>query len=479
MLKVIIMAAGEGTRMKSSTSKVLHKILNKEIIKYVYEASQFDDSETIIISGTNNDKLIEMFEGIKIIEQKIGENYPYGTGYAVSIASDYIGDTDEVLVLNGDIPLISKESLKEFVNSHIETSSNVSVLSTKVSNPSGYGRIIRNNSGEFTKITEHKDLTDQQMGINEINTGIYIFKGKDLKESIKQISTDNAQNELYLTDCISIISKNGKKASAFVNENSELFYGINNKKELADACKILRKRINEAYMIDGVIIENPDIVSIEPGVKIGRDTVISGNVKITGKTEIGSGCIIEGSSRIDNSIIHNNVRIDNSVIENSLMEENSNIGPYSHLRPNAKIGKDVHIGNFVEVKNASLGQGTKAGHLAYIGDSDLGMNINVGCGVIFVNYDGKFKHRSVVGDGAFIGSNSNIVAPVNIAEEAYVAAGSTITKDIDKGELSIERADQKNIAGYVEKKKKRDQEKLKEKKWHLVVMVAHTFKEEN
>lgn len=183
-----------------------------------------------------------------------------------------------------------------------------------------------------------------------------------------------------------------------------------------------------------------------------------------GNTVIGSNCVIEGSCRIENSIIHDNVKIDNSVIEDSIMEESSDIGPFSHLRPKAKLGRNVHIGNFVEVKNASLGDGTKAGHLAYIGDADLGKNINIGCGVIFVNYDGKFKHRSTVGDDAFIGSNSNIVAPVNIADEGYVAAGSTITKDVSEGELSIERAEQKNIAGYVEKKKKRDEEKIKEKK---------------
>ena len=464
MLKVIIMAAGEGTRMKSEKSKVLHKILNKEIIKYVYEASQIKDSEAIIISGKNTDKLKSMFPELKVIEQKIGEDYPYGTGYAASLAIDHIEDDDSVLVLNGDIPLISKESLEEFVKHHEETSSNVSVLSTLIENPKGYGRIVRSEDGVFTQITEDRDLMDEQKSIKEINTGIYVFKGKDLKESIKEIDTNNDQNELYLTDCISIISEAGNKASAFLNENSDLFYGINNKKELADATRILRKRINDSYMLEGVIIETPEQVTIEPGVKIGRDTVISGNVKILGQTEIGSNCIIEGSTRIENSIIHDNVKIDNSVIEESIMEESSDIGPYSHLRPKAKIGKKVHIGNFVEVKNASLGEGTKAGHLAYIGDSELGKNINIGCGVIFVNYDGKFKHKSIVGDNAFIGSNSNIVAPVNIANEAFVAAGSTITKDIDEGELSIERAEQKNIAGYVEKKKQRDEEKAKEKK---------------
>lgn len=479
MIKVIIMAAGEGTRMKSNTSKVLHKILNREIIRYVYDNSKIDNSETIIISGKNKDKLSELFPDIKIIGQKIGDEFPYGTGYAVSLAKDYIDDNDDVLVLNGDIPLISKEALEEFIENHTKNNNSVSVLSTIIDNPTGYGRIIRDKDGNFLQITEHRDLKENQLAINEVNTGIYAFKGFDLKESLAKLDTNNDQNELYLTDCVEILTRENKKAMAFANEDCDLFYGINNKKELAEASKILRKRINEEYMINGVIIETPEIVSIEPGVKIGEDTIISGNVKILGSSIIGSNCTIEGSSKIVDSIIHDNVRIDNSLIEKSEMEDSSNIGPYSHLRPNAKLGKNVHIGNFVEVKNASLGEGCKAGHLAYIGDCDLGENINIGCGVIFVNYDGKFKHRSVVGDNAFIGSNSNIVAPVNIACEAYVAAGSTITRDIDKGELSIERAEQKNIAGYVEKKKKRDLEKLKEKKWHLSAIKALIFKEEN
>ena len=479
MLKVIIMAAGEGTRMKSSTSKVLHKILNKEIIRYVYDASKIKDSETIIISGKNKDSIREMFDSCKVIEQKIGPEFPYGTGYAVSLCSDYIEDDDEVLVLNGDIPLITKKALEDFVNRHIENNASVSVLSTTVTDPTGYGRIIRDKNENFLQITEHRDLKDEQLDIAEINTGIYIFNGASLKNALKEINTDNDQNELYLTDCIEVLHKKDEKSMAFMNDEADLFYGINNKKELAEAGRILRQRVNEEYMLDGVIIETPDIVTIEPGVKIGQDTVISGNVKILGDTEIGSNCVIEGSSRIENSKIYDNVRIDNSVIEKSIMEESSNIGPFSHLRPKAHLRKNVHIGNFVEVKNASMGDGCKAGHLAYIGDCDLGKDINIGCGVIFVNYDGKFKHRSVVGDGAFIGSNSNIVAPVNIASEGYVAAGSTITKDIDKGELSIERAEQKNIAGYVDKKKKRDQEKLKERKWHQTVIEAHIFKEGN
>lgn len=462
MIKTIILAAGEGTRMNSNTSKVLHKLLNKEMISYVIDAASLENSKTIVIAGKNKSHIENNYADIIVKEQKIGKDFPYGTGYAVSLAIDEISDNDDVIILNGDIPLIRKEIIKDFLDYHSKKNNSCTVLSTIVENSNGYGRIVRNSNNEFTKIVEQKDANDKELEIKEINIGIYAFKGKDLKDSITKIDNDNAQNEYYLPDCLEILQNEGKIIDAFVSNNPSDFYGINNKKELYEAQKILRKRINEKYMLDGVIIETPEIVTIEPGVKIGKDTIISGPVKILANSVIGQSCIIEGYSRIENSVIHDNVKIDNSVIEKSEVGQGTDIGPYSHLRPNAKLGKNVHIGNFVEVKNASIDEGSKAGHLAYIGDADLGKNINVGCGVIFVNYDGKFKHRSKIEDGAFIGSNSNIVSPIHVEKEAYIAAGSTITKDVEEGNLSIERAEQKNIAGYVEKKKQRDL--LKEKK---------------
>lgn len=456
MIKTIIMAAGEGTRMKSNTSKVLHKLLNREIIKYVTDASSFENSETILIAGKNKPKLENLFPDFKIVEQKIGPGIPYGTGYAVSLAMDLIDDNDQVLILNGDIPLIEKDSLAEFISYHKQNQSACTILSTTIDNPKGYGRIIRDDNNEFTAIIEDRDLEDKQRDIKEINVGIYIFKAKDLKESLAKIDSNNDQNELYLTDCIGILKSAGKKVSAYINSDTDQFYGINNKFELNQASKILQKRINKAYMLDGVIIESPETTFIEPGVEIGQDTIISGFVKIYGNSIIGKNCYIDGTSRITNSTIEDNVRIDNAILDDAYMEKDSNIGPFARLRPNAHIGEAVHIGNFVEVKNSSLGKGTKAGHLAYIGDSDLGSNINIGCGVVFVNYDGKYKHRSIIEDDAFIGSNANIVAPVHVKKEGFVAAGSTITEDVDSGELIIERADQKHVKDYVEKKKQRD-----------------------
>lgn len=458
MIKTIILAAGEGTRMKTTKSKVLHKLLNREILSYVIEASKIEDSETIVIGGKNKDYIEKNYKDVKVIEQKIGKDYPYGTGYAVSLALDNISDDDIVLVLNGDIPLIRKSSIKDFLDFHKIEKNSCSVLSTMVDNPKTYGRIVRDNDNLFYKIVEDKDANEDELKINEINIGIYAFTGIDLKESISLIDANNSQNELYLTDCIEILQEKSKKIGAFIGQDPTEFYGINNKKELSIAEKTLRKRINDSYMEEGVIMETPEIISIEPGVEIGKDTILSGYVKIFGKTKISDNCVIEGSCRIVDSVISENVKIDNSIVENSKVGKNTDIGPFAHLRPNAELGENVHIGNFVEVKNSVVGNKTKAGHLAYIGDSDLGEDINVGCGVIFVNYDGKFKHRSIVEDGAFIGSNSNIVAPVKVYKEGYIAAGSTITKDVDEGCLSIERAEQKNIPGYVEKKKKKDLE---------------------
>ena len=465
MIKTIILAAGEGTRMKSGISKVMHKILNRELISYIIDAAKIDNSKTIIIAGKNKTLLEEKFGENIIVEQKIGDGIPYGTGYAVSCAKEYIGDDDDIVILNGDIPLIKNQTIKEFIRYHIENNFSASILTTELKDSNGYGRIVRDkDTHEFEKIVEEKDANEKEKLIKEINIGIYAFKGKDLKYALSKIKSDNKQNELYLTDCLSILKKEKKRVGAFLNEDYKQFYGINNKSELERATRILRRRINNKFMLDGVIIDNIDMVNIDSRAKIGKDTVISGSVKILGFCTIGENCFIEGSSRIVNSTIEDNVKIDNSVIEDSFVGKNTDIGPYSHLRPKAHLAENVHIGNFVEVKNSNVGKGTKAGHLAYVGDSDLGEDINIGCGVIFVNYDGKFKHRSIVKDGAFIGSNSNIVAPVNIEKEAYIAAGSTITKDIGQGELSVERAKQVNISGYVEKKKKRDLEKLKEKK---------------
>lgn len=458
----IILAAGEGTRMKSKHSKVLHKLINKPMIKYVMDAcDECDVKKKILIAGKNKNDLEELFkdQDLVIKEQKIGPEFPYGTGYAVSLAMDEVSDDDSVLILTGDAPLIKGETLKNFMDYHNAKSSVATVLTAVTDDTEGLGRIIKDEEGYFLKIVEHRDCTEEQLKIREYNSGIMIINGASLKNAISKLDSDNDQGELYLTDIFQIIREEGEKILTFQIPDEEEVHGINSKLQLSEAEEVLRKRINEKYMLEGVVLENPSNIFIEDGVKIGRDTIIHSGAKIMGDTTIGEDCVITGDSTICDSIIEDNVIIKSSVIEKSHVGEGTDIGPFAHLRPNAKLGKHVHIGNFVEVKNATVGNFTKAGHLAYVGDADLGEHINIGCGAIFVNYDGINKHRSKIEDQAFIGSNANIVAPVHIGEKGFIAAGSTITKDVSSGDLSIERGQQANIPGWVKRREERNQKK--------------------
>ncbi|MDO5717469.1 MAG: bifunctional UDP-N-acetylglucosamine diphosphorylase/glucosamine-1-phosphate N-acetyltransferase GlmU [Tissierellia bacterium] len=458
MIISIILAAGEGTRMKSKYSKVTQRLLNRPMVDYVLDASKKAGVEkNIMIVGRNKEMVMELFEGedISYKEQKIGAEYPYGTGYAVSLAVDEIKDDDDVLILNGDIPLLSSYSIEKFINYHKENKNIGSILTAIIDDPTNYGRIIKNDEGQLIKIVEHKDANEEELKICEFNSGVYLFRGGDLKESLGMIKSDNEQGEMYITDIIGILSEAGKKIGTFLLDDVTEVYGINSKDQLSEAEEVLRARVNREYMKNGVFMENPSNIFIEPGVEIGIDTKIYSGAKILGKTIIGEDCIIDGASTIIDSVIEDEVVINRSVVEHSHISKNATIGPFAHLRPNADIGKNVHIGNFVEVKNAKMGENTKAGHLSYIGDADLGKDINIGCGSIFVNFDGKDKFRSTVKDGAFIGSNSNIIAPVVIEEDAFIAAGTSVTKNVDKGSLYITRAKEVKVADWVYIKNKK------------------------
>lgn len=457
MDKVIILAAGEGTRMKSNISKVLHKVCNRSMLSYIIDASKEANIDQIyVIVGENEQKVKEEFgDSINYIKQEIGENHPYGTGYAVKLASDYINDEDNIFVTYGDVPLIKSQTIREIIEYHKKEENNATVASAIFENPYGYGRIIKDDGGFFSKIVEHKDCNANELLVKEINSGIYVFNGNDLKNSLDKLDTNNSQGEMYITDVFEILSDDKLQISTFVIQNRDEIKGVNNKLQLSEVEEIMRKRINEKFMLDGVIFENPSTTTIEKNVKIGKDTVIESNVKILGNTVIGENSLIGMNSRITNSQIGNNVEIYSSFIDTAKVEDNSDVGPFARLRPNAHIKENVHIGNFVEVKNSSLGKNTKSGHLAYIGDSDIGDNVNIGCGVIFANYDGENKFRSKVGNNSFIGSNANIISPINIEDNGYIAAGSTITKDVKNGQLAVERAEQRNIDGYYNKKFKK------------------------
>lgn len=451
----IILAAGEGSRMRSKTSKVLHKVCGKPILSYIVDASKAANLEkNVVVVGHSGEMVKEYFKNEEIIfkTQPIGQGLPYGTGYAVMQAVEEIEDNSTVVILYGDTPLIRHETIKNLIAYHKENQFKGTVLTARLSDLTGYGRIVRNEDGYISKIVEDRDANPSEKLIDEVNSGIYCFDGGLLKAALEKTTDDNAQNEYYVTDVIEILKRDGHKLGAYLIEDSVEINGINSRVQLAFCEDVIRTRINEYHMENGVTLIDPSNTYIENKVKIGRDTIIYPGVTLEGSTEIGEDCIIKSGTRIESSKIMNSVTIESSVIEESFVDEGTNIGPNAHLRPKSHIGKNIKIGNFVEVKNAKMGDYSKAGHLSYVGDADIGYNVNIGCGVVFVNYNGREKFRTTVGDNAFIGSNSNLVAPVNIEDWAYIAAGSTITRSVKEGELAITRAEQINKEGWVEKK---------------------------
>lgn len=448
-LKAIILAAGAGTRMKSKLPKVLHKVCGQTMLGHVIDvASNSNAKECIAVIGHGADKVKESLSPeVKTVLQE----EQLGTGHAVMMAYDHI-EEGTVLVLYGDGPLITEDTLNSLMDYHREGDYKATVLTTDLPNPKGYGRIIRDVHGQLDKIVEEKDTTEEEKSIMEINSGIYCFDGKLLKDALPKLKNDNAQKEYYLTDVLSIIRDMGFKVGVYKADEYEDIMAVNSREQLAEVEAIMRKRIAKKHMINGVTIINPEHTYIEKTVIIGADTIIYPGVSLTGNTVIGEDCIIGQNSRIENTTIGNGVEVQSSTIIESKIDDYTTIGPYAYLRPNSNIGKHVKIGDFVEVKNTTIGDNSKASHLAYIGDADVGKNVNIGCGVVFVNYDGKNKHRSIVEDNAFVGSNANLVAPVIVRENGYVACGSTITKEVPKGSLAVARGRQENKEGWAERK---------------------------
>lgn len=449
-LKAIILAAGEGTRMKSKISKVLHNVLNKPMIQYSIDVAKNSGAEAItVVVGYKAEEVKYALENQQVKFALQSEQR--GTGHAVMQAMDFIEDDKDILVLYGDTPLIAGDTLKKFVQLHKNAKNAVSVISAVVDDPTGYGHIIRDSQGRFIKIVEHKDSDENERVIKEINTGVYCFKGIELKNALNQLKNNNIQNEYYLTDTIEIIIKNGGSVDAFKAENAEEFFGINTRIQLSNAEKIMRKKVNEYHMLNGVTIIGPENTYIDTDVTIGMDTIIYPGTILEGNTVIGEDCIVGPCSKISNTNISDRVKIQFTTALNSKIGSDTVVGPYAYIRPNSNIGSHVKIGDFVEVKNSIIDDGTKVSHLTYIGDSDVGKNINFGCGTVTVNYDGKKKFRTVIEDNVFIGCNTNLVAPVKVGKGSYIAAGSTITKDIPENNLAVARQRQKNIEGWVKK----------------------------
>lgn len=451
--KAVILAAGEGTRMKSKKPKALTQVLFKPMLDWVIDA--------LISSGIENICIVKG-SGADYIDEHLQNKYPtvlqsvrLGTGHAVYMAKDFISDEGDVLVLNGDAPFIDSDTINNAYSLHKKNENSVTVISAYLCNPTGYGRIIRNADSTLDRIVEQKDGTPEELAVNEVNSGAYWFNAKELVESLDVLSRrfesgESGTKEFYLTDTVYEMKKRGLNAGSYMAENSDIVLGANDRVQLLDLNEKARKNELNRQMRAGVSIPCSDGVIICVGAKIGTDTIIMPNTTIKGDSVIGENCIIGPSSHVEGSIIGDNVSFSNSVCYDAKICDNADIGPFVRIRPNTVINENVHVGNFVEIKNSSIGRDTKISHLSYIGDSDFGENINVGCGCATANYSGNTKSRTTVEDGAFLGCHTCLVAPVKVGENAYTAAGSTITEDVDKNALAIARTRQRSKAGWVE-----------------------------
>jgi bifunctional UDP-N-acetylglucosamine pyrophosphorylase / glucosamine-1-phosphate N-acetyltransferase len=445
----LILAAGEGSRMRSRTPKVLHALCGRPLVRHTVElARACGAARTVVVVGRVEPQIRELLAGEPV--EFARQEKPLGTGHAVLQAAPLLRDhPGPVVVLNADNPLIRPTSLTALLEQHRAQAADLTVVTAELPDPGELGRILRNPDGGLARIVEHADARPEVRAIREINAGVYAARADFLFAGLERLGTENAQGEYLLTDLVLIARKDGRAVGTFTLADRGEAFGINSRVELARAESVLQTRIQEALMLSGVTFEDPARTRVEAGVIIGQDTVISANVSLRGRTRIGRDCRIAEGCVIEDSELGDGVWIKpGCAIEESLIGDRCKVGPSAHLRPGSKLGADVRVGNFVEVKNSTLGAGTKADHLSYIGDADIGAGVTIGCGAITVNYDGEKKSRTVIGDRAFVGCNSNLIAPVEIAAEAYVAAGSTITQAVPEGALGVGRARQRNIEGW-------------------------------
>jgi len=461
-LTTIILAAGKGTRMKSGLPKVLHPIAGRPMLNYVIDTARAAaGGKIVVVAGHQASDVIQRIgrqKGLVFVVQRP----QLGTGHAVCIAEKSIDRTTRtVLILSGDAPLVTKDSIKALLFLHNKGNAHVTVLTSIMPDPAGYGRIIREGDSFIGRIVEEKDAKPAELKIKEVNSGIYAVEKEFLYSTIRKIRKENIQEEYYLPDIIRIANEEGKRVLGIMAASPDEIMGINTRVELARADKIVRKRIVDGHMLNGVTVLDPESASIDAEVKIGRDTTIYAGCHLKGRTVVGKECILEPNVFIVDSIIGDQSIVRSySVIENSRIGRKASVGPFSHLRPGSIIEEEAKVGNFVEVKKSRVGRGSKALHLTYLGDASLGRNVNIGAGTITCNYDGFKKFRTTIGDSALIGSDTMLVAPVKVGRKAVTGAGSSITKDIPSGALGVSRARQENIPNY----RKRLEERYRRKK---------------
>ncbi|HEX8254929.1 MAG TPA: bifunctional UDP-N-acetylglucosamine diphosphorylase/glucosamine-1-phosphate N-acetyltransferase GlmU [Thermoanaerobaculia bacterium] len=457
-LEVIILAAGLGTRMKSATIKILHRAAGRPIIDYVLDlASDLCSTPPVMIVGYQRDA----------VQNAVGsrarfavQDQQLGTGHAVLQAAPLLEESGvagkRVLILSGDVPLTRPETLQALLDEHERSGNALTLLTMKLDQPAMYGRIVRDESGAVTRIVEAKDASEEQKRINEVNAGIYVFNGEHLFDNLRNLSPENAQKEYYLTDLLAVIRNGGHRVGAVVANDPVEALGVNSRGELAQVETEIQRRVVENLMREGVTFRNPSTVVIDSSVSIGPDTVVYPFVTLEGNTRIGEGCVIEPGVHLINVTVGDDVHLKTgTVAEDAIIEDEAAVGPYAHLRAGSHLGRKVKVGNFVETKKAVFGAGAKASHLSYIGDAEIGADVNIGAGTITCNYDGVNKHKTVLEDGVFIGSDTQLVAPVRVGRGAYVGAGSTITKDVPPDALALSRTPQRIVEGWATKKKEK------------------------
>jgi len=447
ILKTLILAAGQGTRMRSTRPKVLHEIANRSLLQHVYDTSKLiEGNEIIVIYGHGGELVKQTLSELDV--QWVEQKEQLGTGHAVLQADGLMSTNDTVLILYGDVPLLTKSSIDRLL-SHV-TEQSLALLTVDLDDPAGYGRIVRDSEGRVTKITEHKDATEQEHKIKEVNTGILAVKGSQLKNWIARLDNSNAQQEFYLTDIIEMAVNEGVTVKTSQPEHPDEVLGVNNRKQLSYLERAYQLAQADKLMEVGVTLADPARVDCRGTfVSLGQDIEVDVNVIFEGKNSIGNNVRIGANTMINNAIIADDVQIlANSIIDNATVGAGSKVGPFARLRPQAELAEQVHIGNFVEIKKSTVAKGSKINHLSYIGDASIGSGVNIGAGTITCNYDGVNKFRTVIEDGAFIGSDTQLIAPVKVGKNATIGAGSTVTKDTPENQLSLSRAKQITIPGW-------------------------------
>jgi len=453
-LAIVILAAGKGTRLKSSRAKVLHRAGGRTLVEQVVRScAPLKARETVVVVGHQAEQVaavVEPFGAVAALQQP--QN---GTGQAMQVARRPLGRARSALVLPGDAPLVRPETLKALIAAHQNGNAAATILTAVLADPAGYGRILRKSETAVSAIVEESQLTDEQREINEINSAIYCFTLEKLWPALSQVKPNNKHRELYLTDAIGVMASKGETVLAQVASDPREALGCNTRAELAEADRVFRERKRDALMDAGVTIQLPETVLIDPDVTAGEDTVIEPGVQLLGKTKIGARCTIRTGSVLNDAILGDDVTVEpHCVVEQSRLDDRVIIGPFARLRPNNHLKADSRIGNFVELKKSTIGEGTKAMHLSYLGDTKIGSKSNIGAGTITCNYDGFHKYPTTIGNKVFIGSDSALVAPVRIGDGAYIAAGSTITEHVPADGLGIARGRQVNKPGWAAKKRR-------------------------